>query len=296
MVASHKLFLPKMKRGIKIKQHRQLEGTPKTLTITQTPSGKIFVAIICELDEELPAKVKIEENTTIGIDLGITHFATLSNGEKIANNRYLRKSLNKLKKEQRKLSRKQKGSNNRDKQRIKVARVHEKITNQRTDFLHKLSSRLIRENQTICLEDLAVANMLKNHRLAQAILDVGWGEFRRQLEYKTEWYGKNLLVIGRFEPSSKLCSACGYINNDLTLADRVWTCQCGQTHDRDILAARNIKTFGLSKAVGQGLSEVTPVRYERSMEGSGQEAPIHSGVIHKACVEILPNNLEKKEK
>lgn len=272
-IEDNKLFLPKFRTRIKIKDHRKLEGKLKTLTVIKTPSEKFFVSITCEIDANIPEKTRIEEKNTIGIDLGITHFAVLSNGEKIENNKYLKRSLEKLKREQRKLSRKQKGSKNRNKQRIKVARVHEKITNQRGDFLHKTSSRLVRDNQTICIEDLVVSNMIKNHRLAQSIADVGWSEFRRQLEYKSEWYGKNLIVIGRFEPSSKLCNVCGKINNELILTDRIWTCdKCGTIHDRDILAAINIKNFGLAKVVGWGSPEVTPVRYESSIEDSEQEA------------------------
>lgn len=265
-IEGNKLWLPKFKKGLKMKYHREIEGIPKRLTIKKTPSGKYFVTILCELDDASPEKTKIEENTTIGIDVGLTHFATLSTGEKIENNRYLKKSLMKLKREQRTLSRKQKGSKKREKQRITVARVHEKITNQRNDFLHKLSSKLVRENQTICIEELAVSNMMQNHRLAQAIVDVSWGEFRRRLEYKTEWYGKNLILIGRFEPSSKLCNACGHVNRELTLADRTWVCECGVVHDRDVLAANNIKTFGLIKTIGQGLPESTPTRHEYSLE------------------------------
>jgi putative transposase len=159
----------------------------------------------------------------------------------------LKKSEKKLKKAQRKYSHKIKGSNNKNKSRIKVARTHQKITNQRKDFLHKLSSKIISENQTICIEDLAVSNMVKNHKLAKAISDVSWSEFVRQLNYKANWYGKTIISIGRFDPSTKLCHSCGMLNNNLTLSDRQWTCDCGETHDRDINAAINIKNFGLTK-------------------------------------------------
>lgn len=278
-IENNNLKLPKIKSLIKLKYNRELEEKPKTLTVSKVPSGKYFISIVCEIDEEYPEKVKIEENTTVGIDLGIKTFATLSNGVKIENPRHLQNSLQKLKREQKKLSGKKKGSNNRSKQRIKVARVYEKITNQRKDFLHKFTSKLICENQTICIEDLSVKSMLKKDKkrkyINRAILDVGWYEFRRQLEYKSLWYGKNVIVIGRFEPSSKLCNICCKVNNDLKLSDREWKCECGAEHDRDVLAANNIKTFGLSKNVGQGLSEVKPVRYDLSLEGSEQEIHIN---------------------
>jgi len=233
---SDKLDIPKIK-GIKIKQHRKLEGKIKTATVSN----------LVEQDKKLPKKLKIKEKTTIGIDLGIKTFATLSDGRKIDNPKYLKNNLRKLKRQQRWLSRKVKGSNNRRKQIKKVGLIHEKINNQRSDFLHKFSFQITHENQvgTIAIEDLDVKGMVKNHYLAQAISDVSWGKFRRQLEYKTEWYGKNLLVIGRFEASSKICS-CGQVNQELKLSNREWTCkECGIKHDRDILAANNIKKFAI---------------------------------------------------
>ena len=243
---SKKLDIPKIK-GIRIKQHRKLEGKIKTSTISKTPTGKYFISILVEQDNDFPTKKKTKEKTTIGIDLGIKIFATISDGRKIENPKFLKNSLRKLKRQQRWLSRKQKGSNNRKKQINTVSLIHEKIANQRKDFLHKFSFQLTHENQvnTIAIEDLNVKGMIKNHCLAQSISDVSWGEFRRQLEYKCDWYGKNLLVIGRFEPSSKMCS-CGKVNNDLKLSDREWTCKfCGVKHDRDVLAANNIKKFAL---------------------------------------------------
>ena len=241
-----KLSIPKIP-DIKIKLSRPIEGKIKTATISKTPTNKYFISILTEQDKELPKKPKINEKSTIGIDLGIKTFATISDGRKIENPKYLKKSERKLKREQHRLSRKQKGSKNKEKQRLKVALIHEKITNQRSDFLHKLTHQLTHENQvkSIAIEDLGVRNLLKNHYLAKAISDVAWQEFRRQLEYKCDWYGRNLLIIGRFEASSKTC-ACGYVNHDLKLSDREWTCpKCRAKHDRDILASQNIKKFAL---------------------------------------------------
>ena len=247
-IENHKIKLPKIGK-VDLKLDRIPQGQIKSVTVKQVPSGKYCVSLtVLEEDNYLP-KEEIKEETTIGIDLGLKDFAILSDGRKIANPRYLKNNLKKLAKLQRRLSKKQKGSSNRNKARIKVARQHEKISNMRKDFLHKLTYQLTHENQvsTICVEDLAVNNMIKNHKLARSISDVSWSNFRTLLEYKCDLYGKNLLVIGRFEPSSKMCT-CGYINKELTLADRKWICpNCHTYHDRDILAANNIKKFALSK-------------------------------------------------
>ena len=224
---------------------RQFEGKIKTCTVSKTTRGQYFISILVETIDNIPQKASISEASAIGVDLGITHFATISTGEKIDNPRYLNRSLKKLKYLQRRHSKKKKGSNNRRKHCLRLAKVHEKVRNQRNDFLHKVSTRLIRENQTIILEDLNVSGMLKNHCLARSISDVSWSKFIEYLKYKSEWYGKNLLFIGRFEPSSKMCS-CGIVNKNLTLSDRIWTCDsCNAIHDRDILASQNIKRFGL---------------------------------------------------
>jgi len=190
---------------------------------------------------------KIPENA-IGIDLGISTFATLSTGEKIENPRYLKQSLKRLKVLQRRASRKKKGSNNRKKANLRVALLYEKITNQRNDMLHKVSTRLIRDNQTdtICVETLAVKNMVRNHKLAQAISDVSWGEFVRQLEYKGKWYGKNIIKIDRWFASSKTCSNCNHVLDELDLSIREWTCsKCKTTNNRDVNAAINIRNSGM---------------------------------------------------
>lgn len=243
IVENGKLFIPKFtkKNGIDIILHRPFKGEIRQATISRTPAGKYFVSILCETSEQNKAKYKIKEETTIGIDLGIKDFAITSNGEVFENPKYLKKAQEKLKYVQRKYS---KNKGKRTKQRL--ALLHEKVTNKRKDFLHKLSTKLVRENQTICLENLNVSGMVKNHNLAQVISDASWSTFVTMLEYKAEWRGTNILRIGRFEPSSKTCSNCGNINKELTLKDREWTCVgCNTKHDRDVNAAINIKNFSL---------------------------------------------------
>ena len=242
-VENGKLIIPKFtkKNGIDIVLHRELKGEIRQATISRTPTGKYFVSILCETGETNKPKQKIKEETTIGIDLGIKDFAITSGGEVFENPKHLRKAQDKLKYQQRKYS---KNKGKRTKQ--KLAKLHEKATNKRKDYLHKISTKLVRENQTICLENLNVSGMIKNHNLAQAISDVSWSTFVSMLEYKADWYGTNILRIGRFEPSSKTCSNCGNINKELTLKDREWTCvKCNTKHDRDINAAINIKNFSL---------------------------------------------------
>jgi putative transposase len=252
-----KIILPKI-GAVRAKLYRKFDGKIKTVTISKTPSGKYFASVLVETDEKPLPKPEIRYETTIGVDLGLTHFAILSSGEKIENPKYLQKSLKRLKFLQRRLSRKKAGSKRRDKARICVAKLHERITNQRNDFLHKLSIRLIRENQTIALETLNVQGMMQNHRLAQSIGSASWSRFVEFLRYKAEWYGRNIVFVGRFEPSSKLCSVCGFHNSELTLADRTWICPSCQTeHDRDVNAATNIRKFALQSQnlVGRGPSE-----------------------------------------
>jgi putative transposase len=244
-----KVIIPKFLGGIKCIFDRQFEGDISSSYVSRTTTGKYFISILVEDGKELPTKPKIAEKSTIGIDLGLKHFATFSDGTKVENPKPLKRFLKKLKKQQRQLSKKTKGSNNRNKQRIKVAKTHEKITNCRKDFHHKLSHKLTHDNQvkTICMETLSTKDMMENSYMARQIADVGWNSFTNILKYKCGWYGKNFVQIGRFEPSSKLCS-CGYINQTLTLKDREWTCpSCNITHDRDILAANNIKKLGLGQ-------------------------------------------------
>lgn len=239
---NNRIKLPKLK-WVKAKIHREFTGKIKSVTISQIPSGKYFVSILVET-EHIPMK---ENNNSVGIDLGIKDLLITSDGEKFDNIRTTKKYEDKLAKEQRKLSRKIKGSKNWNKQRIKVARIHEKIHNTRIDYLHKISHQLISENQVIVSEDLAVSNMVKNHNLAKAISDCGWYELTRQLTYKTEWNDRIYIKIGRYVPSSQTCNVCGYVNKDIKdLSVREWICpECGTIHDRDINAAINILNEGL---------------------------------------------------
>lgn len=265
-----KLIIPKFKEGIEIVLHRPIKGGIKQCTVSCTPTGKYFVSILCDTEGKLPTKSPIKESSAIGVDLGIKDFLVTSEGEVISNPKFLRKSIERLKVLQRRSSKKQKGSNNRKKANKRVALLHEKVKNQRRDFLHNISSRLVSENQTICLEDLGVSNMVKNHCLAQAISDVSWSEFNRMVEYKSDWYGVNILRAGRFSPSSKTCE-CGKINKDLKLSDRTWQCECGKVMERDLNAARNIKKFALKDYSGQELS-VEPVEMSTLVESMKQEA------------------------
>ncbi|MFA5874857.1 MAG: IS200/IS605 family element RNA-guided endonuclease TnpB [Anaerolineales bacterium] len=240
------LTLPKL-TPLKIVVHRPVDGTLKSVTISRTPSGRYFASILCEVEvKDRPLKRKGKE---IGLDLGLKSFAVTSEGEKIDPPQPLRRAEKKLCRLQRQLSRKQKGSKNREKGRVKVARLHEKVANQRADFLHKQSRRLIDESQAIYVESLNVKGMLANHHLAKSISDAGWGEFLRQLQYKGAWCGCRLEAIEPFFPSSKRCTQCGYRKADLTLAEREWDCpECHTHHDRDVNAALNILCEGRARS------------------------------------------------
>ncbi len=246
------LHIPKFKTGIKIIQHRPIKGKITTSTITKTSTNKYFVSISVEENIEHLPKI----TNSVGVDLGIKSFAFFSNGEEVANPKYLEKQTKQLKRQQQHLSRKEKGSNSRSKQKLKVAKIHERITNLRRDFQHKLSLKLIHENQVICIENLSVKNMLKNHKLAKAIQDSSWSSFVNLLEYKCKWYGRTLIKVDRFFPSSKTCSDCGYINQNLKLKDRDWICKgCGVVHQRDWNASKNILKQGLNLVSSFGTND-----------------------------------------
>ena len=243
------ITIPKIKT-IPFVLSRRFEGKIKIVTILKTPTGKYFASILVETKSVGLVTKEINSESTIGIDTGIKDFIITSDGKRFQANRKLKNNLKRLQCLQRRASRKKRGSNNRKKANKCLAILHEKITNQRTDYIHKVTTQLTHDNQvgSIVIEDLNVVGMLKNRKLSQAISDISLGEFYRQLGYKCEWYGINLIKIGRFDPSSKRCSDCGEINNDLTLADREWICKCGSVHDRDFNAAKNIKWFGLNNS------------------------------------------------
>ena len=230
--------IPKLRSKIKIVLHRQFKGLIKSATISKTPSNQYYISILVDTENtQLP-----KNGNSVGIDLGLKEFAVCSNGDRFDNPKNLRKYEKKLAKLQKDLSRKAKGSNNRYKARLKVAKLHQRIANQRKDFLHKLSTKIISENQVIVLEDLRVKNMLQNHKLARAISEVSWAEFRTMLEYKASWNGREIVIAPSNYASSQLCSKCGYKNSDVkNLALRKWTCpKCGAKHDRDINASINL--------------------------------------------------------
>lgn len=231
--------------GIKGCFNRRFGGKVKTTTISRTPTGKVYASVLVDDGVAEPTPPPATEAQTLGLDFGLKDLVVTSDGQRFENPRTLKRYLRRLQIRQRRLSRKVKGSANRDKARIRVALVHERIAFIRNDNLHKISAHLVRESQatTLCIEDLSTASMVKNRRLSRSISDAGWCELRRQIEYKARWHGVNVRVIGRFEPSSKTCSECGTIKRDLTLADRSWTCVCGAIHDRDINAARNIRAM-----------------------------------------------------
>ena len=254
------LSIPKAK-GIPAVLHRRFKGMVKTVTVSMTSSGKYFASVLVDTAiQELPAST-IQGNTTLGIDLGIKSLAVCSDGRTFDNPKNLQRSLDRLKLLQKRLSRKQKGSANRNKARIRVARLQEHIANCRKDNLYKITHALTHESQvrTLCMEDLNVKGMQRNHHLAQAVGDASFGTFLTLLEYKCRWYGVNLIKIDRFAPSSKTCGQCGYVYKGLKLSERSWTCpECGTHHDRDFNAACNIKEFGL-KALPTERGKVKPV-------------------------------------
>ncbi|RBR34035.1 IS200/IS605 family element RNA-guided endonuclease TnpB [Enterococcus cecorum] len=252
LIDSKFIKVPKLKSLVRIKLHRQPKGRIKSATISRHASGKYYISLLCKEEiSELP-----KTNSAIGIDLGITDFAILSDGQKIDNHKFTSKMEKKLKREQRKLSRrallaKKKGiplseAKNYQKQKRKVARLHEKVMNQRTDFLNKLSTEIIKNHDIICIEDLNVKGMLRNHKLARSISDVSWSSFVAKLQYKADWYGREIIKVDQWFPSSQICSECGHKDGKKSLDIREWTCPiCHTHHDRDINASINILTEGL---------------------------------------------------
>jgi len=249
------LYLPKLREGVKIELHRRFDGKIKSVTVSKTSDGKYFASILVET-ENRRNKVVEPKSKACGVDLGLEHFVTVTNdfgNHKVEHPKYLLKAEERLRRLQRVLSRKQKGSKNSEKARLRLARQHAYITNARNDFLHKLSKAIIDENQVVVVEDINVKGLLKT-RLAKSISDSGWSKFLTYLKYKAEWYGRTFIQVDRFFPSSKLCHRCGYKNDDLALHDRTWCCPgCGENHDRDVNASINLYLVGL------GRPEVTPV-------------------------------------
>ena len=227
-----------------------------TLTVSRDKCGDYWCTIVVEDSKPQKSKSKISEETSVGIDLGIKDYAILSDGTKYSNPKYLEHCQTRLALLQHRFARTQKDSKRHNVMRLKVARQYRKIANMRMDFLHKLTTDLVRRYDTICLENLNVEGMMKNHNLANSIQSVSWSEFVRQIKYKSDWFGKNVIFIGRFEPSSKTCSKCGYVNHELVLKDREWVCPiCGEHHDRDVNAAINIKQFALNPQALVGVEE-----------------------------------------
>ena len=244
-VASGRLFIPKFKEGIKCRVHRNIKGKIGKVTITKTPSGKYFVSVFTE--EEYITSLE-KTNKSVGVDMGLKDLLITSEGETFKNNRYTRRYERKLAMAQRHLSRKKNGSRGFENQKLKVARLYEKIANSRADYLHKCSISIVRRYDTICIEDLNVKGMVKNHHLSKSITDASWCSFISMLTYKTEWYGKKVVKIDRFFPSSQTCHVCGYLNKETKdLSVREWECPvCHAHHDRDVNAAINILRFGLN--------------------------------------------------
>ena len=255
-IAGGRLFIPKFREGIKCRVHREIKGKIGKVTITKTPSGKYFVSVFTEEEYITPIK---KSGKSVGVDLGLKDLFVTSEGEIFKNNRYTKKYECRLTKAQRHLSRKVKGSKGFENQRLKVARLHEKISNSRADYLHKCSISLVCRYDIICIEDLNVKGIVKNHRLAKSVSDASWGTFVNMLTYKAEWNDKKIVKIDRFFPSSQTCSVCGYVNKETKdLSVREWECPvCHAHHDRDVNAAINILRIGLNNNISAGTVDYT---------------------------------------
>jgi putative transposase len=264
------LYLAKMREPLDIRWSRPLPpgAVPKTVTVTKDASGRWFVSLPVEsVVESLPEAASI-----VGIDAGVASLVTLSTGEKITNPKFEQRDRRRLRAAQKSVERKQLGSANRAKARTRAAKVHARIADRRRDHLHKLSTRIIRENQAVVIEDLHVRGMVRNHRLARAISDASWAELRHMLEYKADWYGRTVVTVDRFYPSSKICSDCGRLADSLPLNIRFWTCPCGSVHDRDVNAARNIRAAGLADLNACG-GAVRPEPRTRGRHASAKQEP-----------------------
>jgi putative transposase len=270
-VEKNKLLIPKFKEGIKINLHRKIEGKILFATISKSTTNNYYVGITCEIEYESFKK----NGSKIGIDTGIKNLAILSDGKTYENIKTLKNNLKHLKYNQKLLSKKQKGSNSRLKQKQILAKIHEKVRNIRVDYLHKVSTKIIKNHDIICIEDLAIKNMMKNHCLAQAFSDVSLGIFYNMLEYKANWNDKTIVKIDRYFPSSKTCNVCNYIKEDLTLKDREWTCpNCNTIHDRDLNASINILKQGLNVLSGSGIESDLKQKH-------GEALPIGESVKHE---------------
>lgn len=276
------LFIPNFKQWVRFDLHRAVDGEIKGATVIRDKAGRHFVSFVVSATSSIEKPASGE----IGIDLGLKDFAILSTGEKVTHPKVLAKSEKKLKRLQRSLSKKVKGSKNRKKVRFKLAKLHDKIKMQRSDYLHKLSRKIVDENQVIAMETLKVKNMVKNPKLAKAISDSGWGMFVSMIKYKSQWAGRSLRLIDQWSPSTKMCGECGFINEELTLSVREWTCEsCGTSHDRDINAARNILKIGLDTPEFKPVEKLTSgaLQKKQAKVGSVKQEPKVSTADQKSA-------------